>query len=672
MAKFKHTPMTDEELLAALAYEKSTADYQGVNILTYQRQQADRSYAGLLTDGLEATTGMSEIQINVVRPIVNTLTTYMSKTFCSDQETVVFNSADPAMSQAAKQAMKLVNHVIHKENDGYSILNGVARGAALHKNAIVKIVWDETPVVKFKEFSGMDEDEIDYVLTELEEMGAEASIEEKDKETGDYVVRCEYPRGMPHIELLPPEEFLINEGAGKINDNNGITRYVAHRKIMYVGDIQAMFPDEDIMSLAASVGGDSLDHEYETLNRHASDGTYNYISQSSGEGTMRQLELTESWIKGDLNGSGKNVWIHTFTIGNNLLMKEEWEGPIPFTSFCYFPIQHKFYGLSVWDVLKDYHRQSTGLMRGLVDNININNSPRLIADDRFIDKRTLQSGRPGIIPARPGFDPSNVMPVPVNPANPLTIEALKWIESQVEKEIGINPLTGAISTDVEKSGNDAEKTSMVIDNASAKIEEYARRFAEEFLREMIWIVYDLLINNSDKTTIKALVQKVTPDMPEFLAAQAPLEKSSLSAKVGLGHMTAQQKVTALSQLKVMQQEMEAVNPGVIPIDKKLNLAYEMSRALGYMNVYDYLPSPEEAMQAHKATMQANAQAAQQPDPLVELQAGKLSAEIEKIKSETTENIVDAEVKGRKQSLDEQNAAAEIAIEMQQGRGVDIG
>ena len=276
--------MTDQELVASLAYEKSTADVQGVNVLSQQREQGDRWYAGLATDGLQPTTGGSKVIMNKVRPVTNTLTTHLSKIFCSDKETVVFTPYDPNKSDVAKQAMKLVNHVIHKENDGFSILNGAARSAAVHKNAVVKVIWDESPVVKFKEFQGMSEEEIEMTIVELEEMGGKVEYEDKDEEMGNYTLRCEYPRGLPHIELLPPEEFLINEGATKINDTNSITRYVAHRKIMHTGDIQAMFPDQDIYGLAANTGGDSLDHEYETLNRHSPDGNI-------------QLYLTGFWTR---------------------------------------------------------------------------------------------------------------------------------------------------------------------------------------------------------------------------------------------------------------------------------------------------------------------------------------------------------------------------------------
>ena len=128
-------------------------------------------------------------------------------------------------------------------------------------------------------------------MLELEEMGSKVSVEDKDDE-GNYTLKCVYTKGLPTIELLPPEQFLINEGATAINEGaSGITRYVGHRKLMFKGDIQALFPDIDIDELSDASGGDSLDYEYETLNRHASDGTYNYISEGSGYGALRQIEI---------------------------------------------------------------------------------------------------------------------------------------------------------------------------------------------------------------------------------------------------------------------------------------------------------------------------------------------------------------------------------------------
>ena len=402
------------------------------------------------------------------------------------------------------------------------------------------------------------------------------------------------------------------------------------------------------------------------LNRGIFDGTYNEALRVDGDGPNRSVELTESWIKADRDGDGYAEWRHVFTIGGNLLEDEAWEGEPPFVAFSFWPIDFKFYGMSAWDVLKDYHRNKTGLMRGYLDAINQNNTFRMIADTRFLDQRLAQSGKPGIYPARPGFDPTKVLMFPKVPVTEPT-GALKYLDEQIEMEIGINPRTGAISADVEKSGNDAAKTSMIIDNASAKVEIYGRRFAEA-MKQVTWLAFDLLIKNSDSNTVKAMVDIVTPGQP-FLAAEHKLDKTALSVTVGLGHLTTEQKLQALQLAK--QQQLQYAAEGInIPLENKLKLDVDTLKAIGLDNAYDYLPDPEALAQHQQMVEEAKQQ--QQPDPALQLEMMKVQAEIKKLESETVENNVDAEVKAKKQALDETKAAAEIAIEMQQGRPADIG
>ena len=70
-------PMTDDEIVNHIQQEKSEADYDGTNILSYQREQSTRAYNGVeFPDGLEPTTGMSSVVINKIQPAVETLTTY--------------------------------------------------------------------------------------------------------------------------------------------------------------------------------------------------------------------------------------------------------------------------------------------------------------------------------------------------------------------------------------------------------------------------------------------------------------------------------------------------------------------------------------------------------------------------------------------------------------------
>ena len=61
------------------------------------------------------------------------------------------------------------------------------------------------------------------------------------QDTMSYVVKIIKDKGVPRIFNIPPEEFLINEGATSINGDQ-LTRFVAHRQMSYVADVMENVP----------------------------------------------------------------------------------------------------------------------------------------------------------------------------------------------------------------------------------------------------------------------------------------------------------------------------------------------------------------------------------------------------------------------------------------------
>ena len=692
-------PMTDDVLVNRIDEQKARADYEGTNELSFQREQSSRAYTGELSDGLEPTTGMSSVLDNKIQPAVDILTTYLTKIFCSDKETVIFNPTNPQLAPVASQTMMLVNHVLHKTNNGYEVINRWIRDAAVNKNSIVKVIWDDSETSFTETFTDISEEELNAIVAQKEEMGLDVEvIEEEVVEeevtvgmdpaeseaalmlgeevieeytesrvvSSHYVLRCTHPKGLPRIENLPPEEFLINEGATSIDKDHHLTNFVCHRKLMFVGDVMKMFPDADMEEVYASSGSDHLQYEYETQNRHSFDGTYDY-TDDDGQGSMAQVEVTETWIKEDVLGNGTPQWWHVFTVGSNLLMKEEWFDELPFASFCFFPVPHKFYGQSVYGRLRDYYRTSTALLRSEVDMRLQQNTFRIIADPRTIDQRDLQSGRPGIIKASKNFDPKGVMTIPMPTGAGNTLQILEYLDKEIQAQIGIDPVTGAISTDVEKSGNDAEKTAQVVDNSSAKIELFAREFAEMGLRPVIWTIVKMLADHSDDYSVKMITERLTPGMPLLIGEEGVMnliEKSDLSAKVGLGHMTSTQKMRGIMAIKQEQMALEQTGVMIDPM-KKINVSTELARSMGYENVQDFFPSPQEVQQNNAMLQQAIQQAQQQGMQMGMQQAmqqadmqekmakvQKIAAEIEKIRADMTIENREVMIKEREQALEE--------------------
>ena len=661
----KHTAVTDDELVSAIDFEVSNADYEGQSQISEQRSEADLAYSSEFTQGTFPTTGMSSILINVLQPAVDTLTTYLTKIFCSDQEAVVFSSDDEEQAELAREINKEVNRIIYKENDGYFVINRWIKDAALHKNGIVKVVWDDTPVHHKEIFEGSEE-ELNVVVSTWEGEGYDVEVMEKedvtdilevtDENTGEVLeveenyisatLKMSKAREMPKIINVPPEEFLINEGATGIN-NDQLTRYVGHRQLMYVSDVAQMFPDVDVEDLYVSSASGYLENEFETDIRHYFDNTYDQYDYESNLRNLRQIEMVESWIRADRDGDGFAEWRHCFSVGRTLLMDEEWFGPIPMCSFSFFPIPHKFYGLGLWDKLRDYHRTKTGLMRSIIDNAVQANTFRIIADPRMIDTRDLKSGRPGVIKALPNFDPKSVMPLNVQQGNPSAVTSvLQYLDKEIVAQIGIDPVTGMVSTDIEKSGNDAEKTAQTIDNASAKVETFAREFAETGLRDMIYAVYDLLIQYGK-----------LPDVG--------MSKSDLKAKVGLGHQTMVQKAQAAQAIIQQQQllEQSPTAPVNIPAKHKLEAARHLAKSLGEEDPGRFFPTEQEVAQAAQAAQAQQAQLlqAQQQMQGQQLQMQEADSEskrqLEAAKAE--EAIVKAQDIQRKLDLEAEDKVVQI-------------
>ena len=698
MSEYNGIPLDDDMIVQSILQEVAEADYDGTNALSYQREQSTRAYNGVdFPDGLQPTTGMSSIVINKIQPAVETLTTYLTKIFCSDKETVVFNPTNPNLGMMSKQSTAIANHLIHKTNDGYRVINRWIKDAAVNKNSLVKVYWSTKKTSFTETYEGLSEDELNVLISQKESYGYEVEVIESEvevsmieavdpmtgesiqqaQESSKYTIRCAHEVGLPVMENVPPEEFLINQDATCLDRDDNLTRFVCHRKLMYAGDILSMFPEADVDDLTSAGTDDYLTYDYETQNRGDFDGTYSINGQERGEGALKQVELKETWIKLDVNGDGMLDWYHCFSAGNTLLQKEMWDGPIPFSSFCFFPVTHKFYGLSVYDKIGDAFKTITALTRGEVDMTNQRNTFRLIADPRFIDQRDLQSGRPGIIKARAGFDPSTVMPIPMpTGSGGQTMQMLAYLDQYIHSQLGIDPLSGAISKDVEASGNDAEKTGMVIDNASAKVEGYAREFAEIALRPLIWSMIWMLIEHKDDISVKKLVEEVTPGQPFFLGIEgmeSALNKSDLSAKVGLGHMSAQQRIQGAMAIKQEQAMIKQLGI-LIPPAKEVAVSAEIAKAVGYENFNDFFPTEEEIAQSNQWLQQALQQAQQQGMQMGMQQAQeqaqtqeimakvqKLTAEIQNINAKTQGELSDIEKDRREVAIAEREQALQEAL-----------
>ena len=150
--------------------------------------------------------------------------------------------------------------------------------------------------------------------------------------------------------------------------------------------------------------------------------------------------------------------------------------------------------------------------------------------------------------------------------------------------------------------------------------------------------------------------------------ESALSKSDLSAKVGLGHMTAEQRLRGAMAIKQEQAMMKQMGI-LIPPAKEAAVSAEIAKAVGYENYNDFFPTAEEIAQSNAWLQQALQQAqqqgaeqgmqmamqqAQQQEVMAKIQ--KIQAEIQNLNAKTQSEMTDQEVERREMLVREREQA----------------
>ena len=355
----------DRELLAKINVEIHDALGYYNDDLAEQRELAQEYYYAL-PFGNEVD-GRSQYVDSTVQDTIEWIKPSLMRVFASGDEMVKFTPHGPEDVQAAEQATDYVNYVFTKDNTGWEILYSWFHDALLQKNGIVKVWWDEYPEIQREEYRGLTDMEFE-VLTANKDVEVIEHEEYYDEVTyHDVVIHRQDYNGKVKIENVPPEEFLISREAKGIHD----ARFVCHRVKKTLSELREMYPDQDFGIEDLGGGDDMIDPNAERLARFSFDesqATFSgYGLENNTEEALREYWLYESFIKTDYNEDGIAELRKVCSVGSYVFSNEEID-KAPFVSITPLKIPHKFYGLSVADLVMDLQLIKSTLMRNLMDN----------------------------------------------------------------------------------------------------------------------------------------------------------------------------------------------------------------------------------------------------------------------------------------------------------------
>ena len=648
----------DRELLARINVEIHDALGYYNDDLAEQRELAQEYYYAL-PFGNEVD-GRSQYVDSTVQDTIEWIKPSLMRVFASGDEMVKFTPQGPEDVKAAEQATDYVNYVFTKDNPGWEILYSWFHDALLQKNGIIKVWWDEYEEIQREEYHNLGDVEFEYLISSddvevLEHTEVQSnSITEDGGVYHDVVIKRIGYNGKVRIENVPPEEFLISREAKGIHD----ARFTCHRVKKTLSELREMYPDQDFGPEDLGSGDDMIDPNAERLARFSFDNSHatfsGYGLESNTEEALREYWLYESFIKTDYDEDGIAELRKVCSVGDYVFSNEEID-KAPFVSITPLKIPHKFYGLSVADLVMDLQLIKSTLLRNLMDNAYNQNYGRYAVLEGQANLDDLLTQRPGgVVRVK---SPNAVMPLATPPLQPESFQMLGYLDEVRESRTGVNKNTQGINADALTSHTTATAVNAVMTNAQSRVELIARQFAETGVKELMYCIYELLLKYQDKERVVMLRNEWVPVRPDSWS-----DKMDCTVSVALGNGSKDQQMAHLSQMiQFAAQAMQGGLPIVTP-QNMYNLGAALVKAMGYQNVDDYLtapppPQPEQPNPEQQAEMMEQ----QIKMKELEIKQGDLQVKMMKVQQDAQEAAVDAKLK-----------AEELALEREQKRAVAIG
>jgi len=553
----KQRPMDEGRLRAILDAEISNSIGFFGGDLSEERRAATKSYLGDTTSGrLTLLEGRSEVVDTVVRDSIEWLLPTLLRAFTASDRYVQFDANSQEDEDAAEQETDAVNHVVMKQNSGFSNFYTWIKDALLYKNGFIKFYWDDSGEDVFERYHGITPEEL--TALRQEEADGDIVIESTDEQPDpDFQTMMEMAaqqgrdlsmemqmQGLPipsiydveltrtvngpgiKIEPIPPEEFLISPRSKSIKE----APFVAHRTRVMASDLIADGYDPEIVDRLPSF--DEGEYSEERTARYATDEEWPRDASSSIDTSTRYVWVTEVWIRVDYDGDGiaELRRIKVAGSGASEILENDRSDFCPIASLTPIPVQHKFFGLSIADLVSDIQDIKSVLLRSFLDNLYFANNGRWEVPDAALTDETigqLLSPRPGgfVRTKEAGMLKSLDTPIVLEPA----LAGLEVMQSMKEERTGVTRYNQGM--DAASLNKTATGVAMIQRAANARVDLIARVFAETGVKDLMLGVHRLLRLHSDEA------QEISYRLRGEWVAVDPSEwhhRTDMSINVGLG------------------------------------------------------------------------------------------------------------------------------------------
>lgn len=648
--------------------------------LAEMRRKAEYYYLGEAKGDLAPpeVEGRSSFVDTTVRNTILWMKPTLIKTFCGSDNVVEFTPTVEDDEEKAKLATDYINYIFYKQNPGYAIVNTWFDDALLQKVGILKVWWDDRVEESREEYRALDDVALAQLLDDPEVEPIEhASYEDEDaakqkaqaiEQIQQQIMQAMEPaqQGNPQaaqalqqlqaqlqqieqqpipqlhdvtfkrtkksgkvaIENVPPEEFMIDRKAKSIKE----AAFLGHRVLRTISDLTAMgYKNVDQISSDDS----ALSLNMERVERISWDDDTPYMNTDDVgvDPSMRQVWITECYLRADYNGDGIAEWRKIVRAGNQILENVECDGP-PFVSITPIPLAHRFFGLSIADLAMEPQRQSTNLVRAQLDNLYMTVNGRYFAVEGQVNLDDLLTSRPGGIVRVKNPGAVGRLDQGVGDMQGAQI-MVQWMQDYTENATGWTRYSQGSSSD--SLNKTATGVTTITNRGDMRVDAIARTFAETGFTDLFRLILKLVGQHQDKAISVKLGNKWAQIDPREWR-----NGFDLNINVGLGTGNKDQQVQHLMMLH--QQQGMGLQIGITKPKNMYASAKKLTEALGFKDPDAFWtdpsappdpnepppppPAPDPAIVKAQADQQMKQQQLQAEQEKAQLEAQIKQAEIE--------------------------------------------
>ena len=515
--------ITDEkQLLSTLERNIEASDTYANSEVGEQRDRAHRYYYGEpLGNELK---GRSQHVSMDVFDAVEAVKAMLLETFSADKRVCRFDPQSPADYAPARMATELTNYIFYRQNNGYKILTDVIHDGLLAKTGIVKRYWKED--YSYEEEIVENVDEATFAVIASDPSVEVREVQEMQVDGMPPMFSAKLMRRIDKsrvcVECVEPEDFLISPRAKDLESSD----FVSVRTTRTRGELMEegydtttidMLDEEDHLQEDGSLGRDSVD-------------SYRRDATLMDDDTDRQyVTVYESYLKKHDEDLNACVY-HKVTHARRHILDMEVVSEIPFRAFCPFPLSHRFYGMSLADVIVDLQKTMSSLKRGVVDHMFLTTTSRWVANLALVkNPRDLLDNRVGAVIDVNSPNPESVVrPLPTPQLNGNVYNAIESMEQEKEARSGASRMSRGLDSTVVSKQNSSDLISQFMNASNRRVMVMARNFAENFLKPLMHDLYKLAVRYERQEKMLQLDDQFVPVNPALLG-----DRTEMSVAVAL-------------------------------------------------------------------------------------------------------------------------------------------